>query len=151
MQKNNLLNISVGLAFIVAIFIIFNLKFTNYASKYNTYKIYVDNVDGIKINTSVNIGGRKIGFVRNLNLDEQNNAYINALVLKSIKIPTDSSFFVSVPSLFASNKNINIILGINEEYLVNNDVVYNSNLGLDLNGMLDLINIYLKSLTQQVK
>jgi ABC-type transporter Mla subunit MlaD len=147
MQKYNLLNISVGIIFILVIFIIFNLNFSN-TSSYNAYKIYISNVEGIKNNTSINIGGRKIGYVSSLNLDENNNSYINAFVFKNIQIPTDSSFFVSVPSLFASNRSINIILGINEEYLANNDVVYNSNLGLDLNGMLDLIDIYLKSLTK---
>lgn len=140
----NIYNVLVGMLLLVIIFSVFFAN-TKSIKNYNKYTFVLSSAQGVKLNQPVLIGGAKVGFVNNIVLKANNKAYVSVLINKQYTIPADSYVFVSSPSLFASAKSINIILGIEEDYLVNNDIIYNTNIGLDLDKLLDLVSLYLQA------
>lgn len=58
-----------------------------------TYPIYVRfaSIDGIDVGTDVKVGGIKVGFVKNLELDPKDyKAVVTLAIFKEIQLPTDT-------------------------------------------------------------
>ena len=144
---NKKLNIIVGsLLIIISIMMIFtytNLKNSKTSVNTNTYKVYVSSVVGIKKNQPVNIGGYNIGFVKDISI---NNYYplLTLNINKNVEITADAIIQLSNVSLFSSVKSINIINGVDSELLKDNSYISDSNLGIDLDQLLNMVEIYLK-------
>ncbi len=143
---NKKLNASVG-AILVIVLLIFTIIYYNLKSsentKMNTYKVSVSNIAGIKKYQSVDIGGYNVGYVKNIDL----NRYSPILTLsinRNIEITSDAKINISNISLLSSAKFVSIINGIDEEILLDNSYITDSNLGVDLDQLLNMITIYLK-------
>lgn len=148
---NKKLNIIMGaLLIIISITLIFTYRhFKNSENSINTksYKVYVSNIIGIKKNQPVNIGGYNVGFVKDISI----NNYSPMLTLhinKNIEITSDARIQISNISLFNSGKFISIVNGIDDEILGDNSYISDSNLGVDLDSLLNMIEIYLKQKTK---
>ncbi|MCL2567375.1 MAG: MlaD family protein [Alphaproteobacteria bacterium] len=141
------LNTIIGLVFIVIVwgFFIFIHKSEKTAQEIskNSYKVYVSNIEGIKKNQSVGMGGFTVGFVRSMGISN-NSPYLILNIDSGILLTADSRVQISSASLFASNKIINIVNGIDEDFLNDGDYIPDSSLGIDLDGLLNMIEIYLK-------
>ncbi|MDR2008613.1 MAG: MlaD family protein [Alphaproteobacteria bacterium] len=145
--NNAKLNTIIGLIFVVVILVFFMLihksdKGAEELSK-NSYKVYVSNIEGIKKNQLVGIGGFPVGFVQSIGIS-QNSPYLILSVDKNILLSADSQVHISSASLFASGKIINIVNGIDDNFLQNGDYIPDSTLGVSLDGLLNMIGIYLK-------
>ncbi|MGB1361580.1 MAG: MlaD family protein [Alphaproteobacteria bacterium] len=86
--------------------------------KHNKYNATFENIDGVNIGTNVYMHGVKIGNVETMKLVD-GMAKVSISVLKSVKIPVDSTLMVETPDFF-SNKTLAISPGFEEDYLKNN-------------------------------
>lgn len=91
----------------------------------NTYLLTArfQSVDGIVKGSDVMICGIKVGYVSNLELDKSDfTAILKCKIHDSIKIPVDSQAAIITNGLLG-NKFVNIIPGISEKYLLNNNQI----------------------------
>ncbi|MDR0484496.1 MAG: MlaD family protein [Alphaproteobacteria bacterium] len=143
--NNRKLNIIIGLVVILIVFIFFAGIYSNSSTdtKTNSYRVSVSNVEGIKIKQDVSIGGYVVGYVSSIGIF-QNMPYLVLNIDKNVLLTTDARVQISNASLFSSTKLINIINGIDDEFLTNNSYISDSTLGVDLDKLLNMIEIYLK-------
>ncbi|MFL1781205.1 Outer membrane lipid asymmetry maintenance protein [Candidatus Hepatincolaceae symbiont of Richtersius coronifer] len=142
--ENKILNFSVGVAVLIFLILFFLFHSKDYTGDFKRYKIVVKDATGIKKNTPVNIGGLKVGTVEGLSFSKEVNNFIivNIKVRKNISLSLDSLIAITSSSLFAPGKTINIINGFETALFKEGDTIYNTNVGLDLNQVLDLISYY---------
>ncbi|MDR1208386.1 MAG: outer membrane lipid asymmetry maintenance protein MlaD [Holosporales bacterium] len=84
----------------------------------NTYKAVFDSVDGLSVNSEVKIGGVSVGYVSAVNFDKAYRVELTIKVRKGIHIPDDSSVAITTSGLMG-DKFVEIVLGINDDFLEN--------------------------------
>jgi ABC-type transporter Mla subunit MlaD len=107
------------------------------------YNFLLKDSAGIKKGDSVYLNGYPVGKVINLYLREDYSVNLVVNIDEKIKITTDSAISLLTDSFVSGNKIITIIMGIEEDYFSANDVIYNANLGFNLNSFLDSLIWYL--------
>jgi ABC-type transporter Mla subunit MlaD len=101
------------------------------------YNVVLKNSTGIKQGDSIYLNGYPVGKVVNLYLKEDYSVNLVVNIDEKIKITTDSAISLLTDSFVSGNKIITILMGIEEDYFSANDVIYNANLGFNLNSFLD--------------
>lgn len=107
------------------------------------YNVVLKNSAGIKQGDSIYLNGYPVGKVVNLYLKEDYSVNLLVNIDEKIKITTDSAISLLTDSFVSGNKIITILMGIEEDYFSQNDVIYNANLGFNLNSFLDSLIWYL--------
>lgn len=123
-MQNNLIETIVGVAVIIvaAVFLIFGRISTSKQPSQGSiaYKASFDSVEGIAVNSEVKIGGVRVGFVSNIELDPSFQVVLTLKVDKTLNIPADSSAEIATAGLMG-DKFISIIPGGEEESLKEGD------------------------------
>lgn len=144
--NNTKLNIFIGTLLIILIIVstvVYNSKKISQESKHiNIYKVIISDATGIKINQPVDIGGYKVGYVSSIEIDGF-SPILTLRIDKGIEITSDSTIQVSTPSLLSSAKSVSIVNGINEELLQNNSYFVDSSVGVNIDQLLDMLEMYL--------
>lgn len=107
------------------------------------YNVVLKNSSGIKKGDHIYLNGYSVGKVTDIYLLDNYNVNIVINVNENIKITKDSAISLLTDSFLSGSKIITIIMGIDEEYFSENDRIYNSNLGFNLNSFLDSLIWYL--------
>ena len=127
-MKDNLLEIIVGslvLVFAVA-FVIFSISITGYQQKGNIFNAEFGNVGGLKVGDDVMIAGIKVGEVSSNYLNSETYLAVIRLNLdKNIIVPEDSLARISSLSLLGGQY-VEIIPGVSDNMLNENDTIYNT-------------------------
>ena len=79
-----------------------------------------EEINGITKNAPVALRGIEIGEVSGINLDFNNNLFIQIAINKDIRIPVDSKFTIENKDLFGE-KQIEVILGESDVTFLSND------------------------------
>ena len=148
MEENRLLQIIIGFITVLgmAYFLIFYDNTLWQDASKNTYTVVLKDCSGVKIGQNVGLGGYTVGFVKDIILNDNYSTNLIISIDNSIKLTTDAMVMVAASSLFATGKTINLVNGIEESFLDNNSTIYNSNVGIDLYQLLDLVSYYINSL-----
>ncbi len=148
MKRYSFLEIFIGV-FIILLVLFSSLYFFSIkkisSSNFPSYILKVDfkNIDGISVNSDVQISGVKVGYVKNLKLESDYFVSLELAIKKNIKIPEDSSASI-VSSNFFAPKYLSIDPGISKNFLLEGQkiVFSNTQMGLD-----DIINKIIYSIT----
>ena len=128
MKHNPVETLMGALVLITAIcFLILGMKSTN-ENQDGAYKITLifGSTAGLKNGDNVKISGITVGKILDLDLDlESYNAKVIISLNQDLKIPEDSSARITSSSLLGGNV-IEIIPGSSEEYLKDNDVIFDT-------------------------
>ena len=128
MKHNPVETLMGALVLITAIcFLILGMKSIN-ENQDGTYKITLifGSTAGLKNGDNVKISGITVGKILDLDLDlESYNAKVIISLNQDLKIPEDSSARITSSSLLGGNV-IEIIPGSSEEYLKDNDVIFDT-------------------------
>ena len=127
-MKDNLLEIIVGslVLLFAGVFVIFSISITGYQQKGNFFNAEFGNVGGLKVGDDVMIAGIKVGEVSSNYLNNETYLAVIRLNLeKNIMIPEDSLVRVSSSSLLGGQY-VEIIPGVSDNMLNENDTIYNT-------------------------
>lgn len=128
MKHNPVETLMGALVLITAIcFFILGMKSIN-ENQDGTYKISLifGSTAGLKNGDNVKISGITVGKILDLDLDLKSyNAKVNISLNQDLKIPEDSSARITSSSLLGGNF-IEIIPGSSEEYLKDNDIIFDT-------------------------
>ncbi|MBF8246787.1 MAG: MCE family protein [Rickettsia sp.] len=132
------------LSFVALIYFFSVKKISN--RNFSTYMIKVDfsNVDGISVNSDVQISGVRVGYVQKIQLEDDFYVSLELAIKKNIKIPEDSRANITSSSLF-SPKHLSIDPGSSKKILENGQKIVFSNVQLGLDDLINKI-IYAISL-----
>ena len=128
-MKYNLIETLMGtLVIIVAIaFLIFGIN----TNKINTSESLIisavfDDISGLKIGDNIKISGINVGKIEDLELiNETFEAKVIMSIDKSIELPEDSSARITSSSLLGGS-HVEIMPGISEVYIKENDVIFDT-------------------------
>ena len=145
-MKDNLLEMIVGslVLLFAGVFVIFSISITGYQQKGNIFNAEFGNVGGLKVGDDVMIAGIKVGEVSSNYLNNETYLAVIRLNLeKNIMVPEDSLARISSSSLLGGQY-IEIIPGVSDNMLNENDTIYNTR---DLVSLTDLLGQALFSAT----
>tara|TARA_B100000686_G_C16145560_1_gene644235 strand:- start:37 stop:477 length:441 start_codon:yes stop_codon:yes gene_type:complete len=127
-MKDNLLEIIVGslVLLFAGAFVIFSISITGYQQKGNIVNAEFGNVGGLKVGDDVMIAGIKVGEVSSNYLNSETYLAVIKLNLdKNIIVPEDSLARISSSSLLGGQY-VEIIPGVSDNMLNENDTIYNT-------------------------
>ncbi|MFO1129775.1 MAG: MlaD family protein [Rickettsiales bacterium] len=112
--------------FCILVLFFFNNKYQsnniNLGNKINIVAEF-NNVEGILVGSEIKISGVKVGIIKDINLNKDNFKVTLTLELfNNFKIPNDSTAAIRTGNL-AGGKYIEIIIGSEEEYLKEGDLI----------------------------
>lgn len=139
MKKGIGKEVKIGIAFIIAIFILYFgisfLKGVNIFKPANSYQVEFDDVTSLTVSSPVLLNGYAIGLVNSMELDPENNKIIVTLNLnKGVKIPVGSEFKVDT-SLLGSANVLMIPAANTGEFYTSEDMIK----GSEMVGMMDAV------------
>jgi ABC-type transporter Mla subunit MlaD len=141
-KKNNII---ITICFILAITFIVYANKIDTSVGYNSYSIVVSDASGIKVGQDVTINGYKVGYVSKIYMDKKYGLEIIVNIDKKVMLTTDAMVKITNSSIISSRKNVDILNGIDSEYLENKGTIYNSSVGLSLDQILELVGHYINS------
>ena len=127
-MKDNLLEIIVGslVLLFAGAFVIFSISITGYQQKGNIVNAEFGNVGGLKVGDDVMIAGIKVGEVSSNYLNSETYLAVIRLNLdQNIMVPEDSLARISSSSLLGGQY-VEIIPGVSDNMLNENDTIYNT-------------------------
>jgi phospholipid/cholesterol/gamma-HCH transport system substrate-binding protein len=127
-MKDNMLEIIVGslVLLFAGAFVIFSISITGYQQKGNIFNAEFGNVGGLKAGDDVMIAGIKVGEVSSNYLNNETYLAVIRLNLdKNIMVPEDSLARISSSSLLGGQY-VEIIPGVSDNMLSENDTIYNT-------------------------
>lgn len=128
MEKINSKEVKIGLAFAVAIAVLFFglnfLKGINIFSASNRYYAVYQDIGGLVVSNAVNIKGYKVGQVRSIKYDFKSSMpfVVELAINKDIKLPKGTVFVLADDGLMGG-KIIDIRLGNSSEYITASDTI----------------------------
>lgn len=113
-----------GLAVMICLYLGVNfIKSRNVFSKDNTFYAVYNQADGIEVSSPVVIKGFRVGTVEKVNFDIKTaNVIVKMTVKKEYPLPVDSKAKIASSSLLGG-KQLEIQLGIGEQYYANGDTL----------------------------
>lgn len=113
-----------GLAVMICLYLGMNfIKSRNVFSKDNTFYAIYNQADGIEVSSPVVIKGFRVGTVEKVNFDIKTaNVIVKMTVKKEYPLPVDSKAKIASSSLLGG-KQLEIQLGIGEQYYANGDTL----------------------------
>ncbi|MGV3278331.1 MlaD family protein [Rickettsiales bacterium LUAb2] len=131
---------------LLSILVIWYIFFSSLnTTNYNQYKVVFNKVNNLTPDTPVVLYGYKVGFVKKIYLNKDFNPIVVIYIKKKISIPEDSSLSIKEKDI-VGHKVLQLNLGIdNDSILYNQDTIYNSNEGLSLVNILDMLIGYISS------
>jgi len=127
-MKDNMLEIIVGslVLLFAGAFVIFSISIAGYQQKGNIFNAEFGNVGGLKVGDDVMIAGIKVGEVSSNYLNNETYLAVIRLNLdKKIMVPEDSLARISSSSLLGGQY-VEIIPGVSDNMLSENDTIYNT-------------------------
>jgi len=143
-KNYKLFNVISSILFILFILFIININ-NIFHSNDNFYYTKISDASGLKVNQDVDILGYNIGKLNSFKLNSDYKIILELKINSHIKLSKDSYLFIGMSSLFSSQKTISIKTGINDVYIANKGFLYNSQIGLDINKILDFLSYYISS------
>lgn len=123
-SKNSFETIIGGIVLFLCVLFFVHIVKTNNNEKKETYKdvLYAkfSNIDGIKVGSEVKIAGVRVGFVKDIKLDNNSfNVKVKINVIENLNLPIDSVIAV-VSSGILGGKFLSIKPGVEDTFLANN-------------------------------
>ena len=118
------------IGFFAIFFIFYKIGKKDSFNKNNSYtiKAIFSDIGNLRVNAPVKVGGVQVGSVDNIYLDQESMFPVVVLLIAANlnKIPSDSLISISTAGIMGSQY-LSVTLGVDDKYLVHNDVVENTN------------------------